>query len=114
MSERLAKERVETDALKREALDLGIEIPRHSTWWWEDMDNFGGKIDDWEYVRDDFTYLTDIGKAGVRRLIREERRKDIEWERKGIQWKIMIAGTIVGWIIGLLGTLIGVLAFLKK
>ena len=37
------------------------------------MDNFGGSIDDWEYVKDDFTYLTEIGKAGARRQIRKER-----------------------------------------
>jgi hypothetical protein len=43
MSDRLAKERRETDALLREALRLGIEIPRNPGWWWEDVDNFAAR-----------------------------------------------------------------------
>ncbi|HYR76592.1 MAG TPA: hypothetical protein VEM96_12205 [Pyrinomonadaceae bacterium] len=115
MNERLAKERAETDALKREALRLGVgEIPRNPGWWWEDVDNFGGSLQEWDFVRDDYTYLTEIGKAGARRLIREEMRKDIEWRRKESQWKLTIAGMIVGWVLGALGILIGLFALLKK
>lgn len=68
----------------------------------------------WELIKSDHEYLTEFGKAGTRKLIREENRKDEEWRRQGIQWKLMIAGTIVSWIVGVLGTVIGVLAFLKK
>src|SRR5258708_3350364 len=72
MNDRLAKERKETDEILREALRLGIEIKRNPSWWWEDMDNFGGSLDDWEYVNDDFTYLTEIGKSGARRTIENQ------------------------------------------
>lgn len=113
MNETLAKERKETDEILREALRLGIEIQGKSDWWWEDMDNFGGSIDDWEYVKDDFTYLTEIGKAGARRQIREElnklkeeMRKDIAWQRQETQWKLTIVGLIIGWLLGTLGILI--------
>jgi hypothetical protein len=36
MNEHEAKERRETDALKAEALRLGIHIPREPEWWWID------------------------------------------------------------------------------
>jgi len=121
MNEHLAKERKETDALKREALRLGIEIPRNPGWWWEDVDNFGGSLQDWEFVRDDYTYLTEIEKSGARRFIREEvrrleqeMRKDIEWQRQNTQWKLTIVGMIVGWVLGASGIVIAIFALLKK
>jgi hypothetical protein len=116
MSDRLARERKETDALLSEALRLGVEIPRNPGWWWEDVDNFGGSLQDWEFVRDDYTYLTEIGKSGARRQIREElnklkeeMRKDIAWQRQETQWKLTIVGLIIGWLLGALGILIAVL-----
>ena len=112
MNDRLAKERSETDALEREALELGIEIPKHPDWWWDDAEDYSGPADQMEYAVS--YYLTPKGKAGVRRLIREERRKDTEWERKGTQWKLTIVGMIVGWVLGSLGILIGLFALLKK
>ena len=57
MSDRLANERRETDQLEREALRLGIEIPRNPSWWWEDVDNFGGSLEQWEYERHDSRIL---------------------------------------------------------
>jgi uncharacterized membrane protein YfcA len=52
-------------------------------------------------------WLSDTGKAGVAKLFREERRKNAEW------W-IKTMGSIIGLLTGLLGALIGVIAFLKK
>jgi hypothetical protein len=57
---------------------------------------------------DDFRhYLTDIGKAGVSKLIREEKRKNIEW-------RVKIIITILTALTGLIGSTIGVLSVLKK
>jgi hypothetical protein len=115
MSDYLEKERRETDALKREALRLGIEIHRKPGWWWEDIDSFGGSREDWELIRDEFEYLTEVGKAGARRQIKEElnklkeeSRKDIAWQRQETQWKITIAGVIIGWLLGIAGILIAI------
>jgi hypothetical protein len=103
MNERL-KERQETDALEQQAISLGIDIPKNADWWWDDADEYSGPADMMEYVVQ--YYLTPKGKAGVKRLIREERRKDIEWQRKAIHWKLTIAGMIVGWVLGALGIVI--------
>ena len=118
MSEHLAKERKETDALKAEALRLGIDIPWNKGWWWEDVDNFGGSPDTWEFLREDFQYLTDKGKAGARKLIRDElrrleieARKDIEWERQATQWRLTKWGIVIGWILALVAIAIN---FLKR
>jgi hypothetical protein len=121
MSDHLAKERKETDAIKREALRLGIDIRGNPDWWWQDVENFGGSLEMWELVSDDFTYLTEIGKSGAKKLIREElrrlekeTRKDIEWQRQSTQWKLTIVGIIIGWIFGALGIVIGLIALLRK
>lgn len=115
MSHHLAKERKETDEILHEALRLGIEIKGKPGWWWQDVDNYGGTPDDWEYVKDDLTYLTETGKAGARRQIREElnkikeeSRKDIAWQRQEKQWKLTIAGVILGWVLGIAGILIAI------
>src|SRR5881275_3349707 len=113
MTTRLKQERQETDALIREARELGFAIPLESGWWWDDVDNFGGSLQDWEFVRDDYTYLTELGKAGALKLIREERRRlqeqerqDIAWERQQTQWTLTKWGVIIGWVLGLAGILI--------
>ncbi|HEX8634303.1 MAG TPA: hypothetical protein VF703_09160 [Pyrinomonadaceae bacterium] len=110
----LRRQRIQTDQLKRRALLLGIEIPSNPTWWWEDFDNFGGSIEQYELERDDYTYLTDAGKVGVRKLIRDEQRKELEWKRKNIEWWIKIIVTLITALTGLVGSLIGVFAILRK
>jgi hypothetical protein len=111
-SDRLAKERRETDALEREALDLGIDIPKNADWWWDDSDEYSGPADMMEYVVQ--YYLTDKGKAGFRKLIRDEKRKNLEWQQKQTQWKLTIAGLIIGWVLGALGIVIGLVALFKN
>src|SRR6266568_4997467 len=117
MSEHLAKERKETDALKAEALRLGIQIPREPGWWWIDpeIEASGRSSEMWELIRDAHEYLSDFGKSGTRRLIRDELRKlkdearqDIAWKRQNTQWKLTIAGLIIGWILGISGIVIAV------
>ena len=105
MSDRLKREAEETSKLTSELLSRGIDLPREGGLWWDDMDDHGGTIDEIEAATN--YYLTDKGKATARRLIREDKRRNVEW------W-IKIIGSIVALTTGLLGTLIGVLAFLKK
>jgi len=70
---------------------------------------------------EDFTYLTPVSKSGAKKLIRDElrrleveNRKDVAWQRQNTQWKLTIAGMIIGWILGTAGILIGLFALLKK
>ena len=104
--ERTKKEARETAELEREALRLGIDIPRHASWWWDDSEQFRGVPSD---QMEDLVsyYLTKQGRAGVRRLIREEKRKNIEW------W-LKVVGSVITLITGLVGTLIGLFAVLRN
>jgi lipopolysaccharide export LptBFGC system permease protein LptF len=91
---------IETERLTKKARQLGIEIPSNRTWWWDDLDYVSSP--------DEATfYLTDIGKAGVSKLIREERRKNIEWWVKTIT-------PILGALISLLGLVIALISVSKK
>lgn len=63
---------LETDQLLRKAHGRGIKFPSESSWWYEDTDYEGREVH----------YLTDIGKAGVWRLIRDDKRATIEWWAK--------------------------------
>jgi hypothetical protein len=114
LDRQLIKEREETDALKRQSLELGIEIPKKSDWWWEDFDSFGGNLETWEIVRDEYTYLTAEGKAGVRKLIRDELKKEDEWKRARTEWKVKMIVSIITAITGLAGAVIGIIAILSK
>jgi hypothetical protein len=106
-----SKEREETDTLEQEALTLGIDIPKNPDWWWDDGDEYSGPAEMFDYVVQ--RYLTQQGKAGYRRLIREERHKllaqaqqAIEWERQRKQWTLTKWGLIIGWLLGIAGILI--------
>lgn len=122
MNQHLANERKETDALKAEALRLGIQIPRDPGWWWIDEEvALEMSSVTWELLKGDHEYLTEIGTAGTRKLIRDElrrleveARKDIEWQRQATQWKLTVAGVIIGWILGISGIVIAVISLLRK
>jgi len=110
MSDR-QKEREETDALEREAISLGIDIPKNPDWWWDDADEYSGPFEMMEYVVQH--YLTPKGKAGLRRLIQEERHRlkeraqqEFEWERQRKQWTLTKWGLIIGWILSIAAILI--------
>ena len=94
-----------TDRLTTELLRRGIEPPRGHGMWWDDMEDHGGTIDEIEAATQ--SYFTDKGEATARRLIREDKRKNAEW------W-IKVIGAIAALVTGMLGALIGVLAFLRK
>lgn len=91
---------IDTDRIFLKVRKLGIELPSgKDSWWWDDMDYVGPD--------DSRSYLTNIGKAAVSKLIREERRKNIEW------W-VKIIVTVITALTGLVGALIGVFSLLKK
>ena len=75
----------------------------------------------WELVKDEFTYLTELGESAIRKRIADEQRRleeqarqDVEWRRKNTQWRLTVIGTVIGWIMGLAGILIAVITVLKK
>lgn len=121
VNQHLANQRKETDELKAEALRLGILIPRELGWWWYDDDVLQSVSSEmWELIKSDHEYLTESGKAGTRRLIRDEQnklkdevRKDIAWRRQETLWKFTIAGMIVGWVFGIAGIIISIVALLR-
>lgn len=90
---------IETKRLTSKAQRLGIDLPAKPQWWWDDSEALGPE--DANY------YLTDIGKAGVTKLIRDERRKNIEWQVKTIT-------PIIGALISLLGLIVALVTISKK
>lgn len=94
----------EYEHLLATAHSLGVDIPTHEekpSWWSSNSSrgmDFGPATVYW---------LSDTGEAGLAKLIREEKRKNVEW------W-VRTVGSIAGLLTGLLGALIGVIAFLKK
>lgn len=121
MTDHLAKERKETDVLRREALQLGIPIPRDPGWWWIDDEVLRSVSSEmWELIKSDHEYLTEIGKSGTDRLIRDERRKlkdearqDVAWARQQTQWKLTVAGVIIGWVLGIAGIVVAVISLFR-
>jgi hypothetical protein len=94
-----------TDRLTSELLRRGIEPPRGHGMWWDDSEDHGGTIEEIEAATR--VYLNHKGEAAARRLIREDKRRNIEW------W-VKVVGSIAALITGLLGALIGVIALLKR
>ena len=91
---------LETERLLRKARRLGIEFPEASNWWFDDSEVEA----DPDKVH---FYLTPIGQSGVSRLIREERRKTIEW------W-VKIITPILSAVIALLGLVVALVSVSKK
>jgi type IV secretory pathway component VirB8 len=59
-------------------------------------------------------YLTEQGKAGIRKLIKEEGRAEDKWRRERLEWKIKLIVSIATAVTGLAGAIIGIIAILKK
>jgi hypothetical protein len=95
---------LETNRLVRKAQRLGIEIPRTDNWWWEDE-----KVA--EVINGEYHgkyYLSDIGKAGVSKLIRDEKRKSIEW------WIKTVIVPLLTVLISALGLIVALVSISKK
>lgn len=84
----------ESNLLTRKALRLGIEIPKNPEWWDNDFENGMPP----EAVT---RWLNYKGRIGAAKLIREERRKNIEWWAKIIIPFIAAITGIIGAITGL-------------
>lgn len=87
----------ESELLLAKAERLGIDLPERKDWWSsEDVMN--------ELSPDGVTWwLSQKGRIGVANLIKQERRKDLEW------WLKIIAA-----LTGLGGVLIGIISALKR
>jgi hypothetical protein len=99
------KEAAETDKLLLELQRRGIELPNDPSLWFDDLEEQSGTLEEIELLTR--SYLTPKGKAVANALIRKDKRQNVEW------W-IKIIATLATLITGLLGALIGLLAFLKK
>jgi hypothetical protein len=100
-SYKLQIELYESDFLRRKALQLGIDIPKNPGWWNDDNDD--GLMPP-EAVT---SWLSYKGRIGVGKLIREEKRKNIEWWVKTIT-------PILGALISLLGLIVALVTISKK
>jgi len=87
----------ESELLLAKAERLGIDLPERKDWWSnDDVMN--------ELSPDDVTWwLSQKGRIGIANLIKQERRKDLEWWLK-----------VIGALTGLGGVLIGIISALKR
>lgn len=93
-------EGLETDEIMAKVYRLGIELPeKRADWWWDDLDYMGP---------DSFrSYLTPKGKSYVWKLIKDERKKNVEFWIKTI-------GGFIPMLTALAGTVAAILAVLSK
>jgi hypothetical protein len=90
-------ERFESNLLINEARKLAIKIPsEHSDWWIEDKGNV--PVTRW---------LSLTGQLGVSKLIKDERRKSIEW------W-VKIITPLLGALISILGLIVALVSISRK
>ena|SRR5258707_8852059 len=99
------KEADETDTLIAELQRRGIPLPKGKQFWFDDLEEQSGTLEEIELSTR--SYFTPAGKYEANRLIRIDKRGNVEW------W-IKIIGQVGALVTGILGALIGVLAFLKK
>jgi hypothetical protein len=99
------KEADETDKLIAALQRRGVPLPKGSHFWLNDMEEQSGTLEEIQLSTRD--YFTPEGKYEANHLIRNDKRKNVEW------W-IKIVGQLGALVTGLLGALIGVLAVLKK
>ncbi len=99
-------ETLESSLLREKAHRLGIDVPSHTDkpeWWLDDIEeNELQGAPEYAITR----WLSPVGKAVIRRRIREEKRKDKEWWLKVIL-SVLTALTGVG------GVVIGIISLLK-
>jgi hypothetical protein len=94
-------EQFESGVVIYKAERLAVDVPNQQerpTWWTHNYD------DDTQPV---YYWLSKVGRLGVLRLIREERRKT--WE-----WRIKVLTPILTILIGILGLLVALVSLLLK
>ncbi|HYR75896.1 MAG TPA: hypothetical protein VEM96_08640 [Pyrinomonadaceae bacterium] len=110
--ERLERELRESKEIERQALELGIDIPKKEDWWRDDAEDQiaqGASSEDLQYLTS--YWLSPQGKAATKRLIREElaRIKD-----RKIRWICQIVAAVTGLGGAIIGILAIILAMLRK
>lgn len=96
---------LETKRLVRKARRLGIHIPRDAGWWWE-AETVARVTPHGTY--EGTYYLTDAGKSGISKLIREERKKSVGW------WVTNVIVPLLTAIISVLGLIVALVSVSKK
>ena len=98
----------ESDILVNNAQRLGVDIPKTADWWEDDYNeqDYGGLP---AHVLNDILnrWLTPKGRLMVAKLIREERRKNVEW------WVRVIA-PLLGALISLLGLVVALVTVSRR
>jgi hypothetical protein len=98
----------ESNVLIRKARHRGIEIPRNSTWWRDDSDEYDYPGAAREFLESmTTTWLSETGRAMVTRLILDDRKKNIEW------W-IKIVMPILGALISILGLFVALITITRR
>ena len=99
------KEAKETDKLMSALQRRGIELPKDGSLWFDDLEEQSGTL---EQIEASYRhYLNPKGKALAHALIRKDKRQNVEW------W-VKIIGAVTAFTTGLIGSLIGLLAFLRE
>jgi hypothetical protein len=96
--------RFEGDLLLREAQRRGIDVPRRADWWANDAEQYHNSSIPSEELDDLIDWwLTETGCFAVFRLIKLDKRANLEW------WLKVLAA-----LTGLGGTAIGIISVLKR
>ncbi len=94
-------DKCESRKLIEQATQLAIEIPATPQWWLDD--NLDGNMPP-EAVT---SWLSEPGRRSIAKLVKEERRKNIEWWVKTVT-------PVFGALISLLGLIIALISISKK
>lgn len=101
-----AFEQFESNLLVQEAVRRGITISKDADWWSSDRSDYE-HCQDQQFVDDMTTYwLSRTGRAMVTRLIKDDRKKNIEW------WVKLVVPLIAA-LISLLGLIVALITVSK-
>lgn len=99
-------EQFESKLLIDEARRRGIAIPKEPDWWNTDRQEYEGHGE--QFASDMATsWLSETGRAMVTRLIRDDRKKNVEW------W-IKIAAPLLAGLISLMGLVVALVTVARK
>jgi hypothetical protein len=103
-----ALEQFESKLVLQEARRRGITVSKDTDWWSTDRGDYDNHGWEPQFVDDMTTYwLSGIGRAMVTRLIKDDRKKNIEW------W-VRIVGPLIAAAISLLGLVVALVTVAKK
>ena len=99
--QRLNLEFFESNRVIRKARRRAIDLPsrRDKPHWWNDDQDEEGSVPEYAVSR----WLSETGRTGVLKLIKQERRSDIEW------WAKLLGG-LIGSLTALLGVVVALVS----